>query len=256
MSGFSRQFYTIVRVSFCCLLILSLLGCGRKILKPPPDFSNSENRLSDFSKSLRGKSIKLNQGFIGLREAMAEVDAINTLEFSETFPKNLFKHALMACLNQTRISENDASEASQAAIALGVSCDVLPLKHLVESLSLQMNLVLAKRGMQALEKVRQQRSEIQKMIQEIPDRVLEIRKEINIQNGELRRKKAFLQTKRNDYSNDEWETTQNAVKKYQKQLDDLQSLTKTLLLNKKLWLQKLGSEIDVLYKNIATLGEK
>ncbi len=241
---------------YILLSIMLASSCGQKAVKPAPDFSVSQNRLSAFNARLKSISNTLTEELIGLNNAMNDVSLLNTIEYSDSFPKNIFKHALMACLNDNAHNVEESEELGKEAVAFGITCNVLPLKSLLKALDEPENLLLAQKGMQALEKVRRHRSQIQKIIREIPDDVFEIRKEINIQNGELRRKKAYLQTKRNDYSSNEWDNANNAIKEFQSQLNELKREVKTVLLNKNIWFQKLGSEIDVLYKDIAKLGEQ
>ncbi|GEM_PF-4512935 len=237
------------------LLFFFLISCTNRIVKPPPNFSKQEKTLDDSSIALRSISIEINREFLGLNQGISDLHTLNEMRFSDDFPHDLFKHTLMSCLNKTRLELDGPPKWVEKAQFFGVSCYVLPLDKLYESYGSETNLDQVKKGMASLEKVRQHRFRIQNLLQDISPQVAKIRKDLNIKRGELRRKNDFLKTKRNEYSDKEWLGVLGSVETYVKELDDLQSLTKTLVLNKKLWFTKLGALIDVLYKKIATLGE-
>jgi len=242
----------------CLYLLISLIwACGRTTGLPPVDLSQQTNQTSRRVEQLR----VLEQN---LTDNLEKIEELETrffdpkLSFDPPFPRDLFRHASMACVTEPPWQEVEPeSEVAVVATKLGLTCHVRPLPDLESALSnvSPSNRQAAVNALQSIDNLRLVKAEIELGLREAPQVVQDVLDFIALGRADLRQLENELRRRRPEYTNADFALSSNRIEDTRRRFDELQEYAERMSATLENRNERLMRVLQTTYRGIALLGE-
>lgn len=243
--------------SFLFLVVLLVTACGRTTGLTPVEVSHQTSEITRRTEGLVQTEEQL-EGKLQRLEDLAKTFNTTNLSYSPPFPKDLFRHAAMACVTEAPWAETEpGSEVELVAEKMGLRCKVVALPLLETKLSQldSRQRTSAVALLQALDALRILRDDLDLALRQVPITVDDTERYVALARADLRQIDAELNRRRPEYVPDDFDTSKQRLQEARTTLDHLESLSKELAQHQSDRENRVEGTIRTIYRQIALLGE-
>lgn len=243
--------------SFLILVVLWVTACGRTTGLTPVEVSHQTSEISRRTEIIVGLEAQLESKIARLEDLAKTFNSVN-LSYAAPFPRDLFRHAAMACVTEAPWAETEpGTQVEVVADKLGLRCKVVALPTLESELSLldSRQRTAAVAILQALDALRILRDELDLTLRQTPETVNDTGRYIALARADLRQIEGELNRRRPEYVPADFETSKSRIQNTRETLDHLESLIKDLSAHQEERQIRVESVIRATYRSVAMLGE-
>lgn len=257
VSQYERRCLPLRRVSprlFLALIVLALgtaCGTGDQGIAPP-EFTERTNSIRNATQQVQGRKARIEtdlESFLQARRAFFDMPA----DFWAGVPKDLFKHAAMACINE-RVGADAEPDTLQwkAAKAMEVGCVVMPLGPLWERTEIGRRDDVAS-SMRRVDAMRRLRSNLRNMFRRTPNYFSSMRSLIAERRAEVRQIETEVKRRKPEYTDKNYDLAFERAREFRFQLTELEKAVDQLERTVPGASATLETEVEQVYIELAQL---
>lgn len=244
----------------CLYLLIALIwACGRTTGLKPVDLSEQTNQTSRRVEQLRVLEQNLADNLNKIEDLETQYFGAK-LTLAPPFPRDLFRHASMACVTDPPWLEQAVEPESEIALVadkLGLTCRVLPLPALESALNEVSpgNRQAAINALQSIDQMRLVKADIELGLREAPTVVQDVLDFIALGRADLRQLENELRRRRPEYTDEDFDLSSNRIDDARRQFDELQEYAERMSSTLDARNERLMRVLQTTYRGIALLGE-